>query len=383
MSQVRTAFGLLLLLGASCGSPSSGPSVPPAPPPAQPPPPPPPPAPAVETSYRNFKEVGLTPQVLPPGRGGVGSVRAYGRFSGSDRLDLFAATLQYTPPGPPAPSLFEFWRQQEDGSYTRDSQLLESTAGCVHPRKALVADFNGDTKPDVFVACHGYDAPPFAGEQNVIVLSQANGRYRTRIAAPDTGFFHSATAADLDADGDPDVLVVNNLSPTPAYVLRNDGTGAFRRELTDRLPASIRNRAYFTVELVDVDGDGRLDVLLGGHEWEGASTIVLIDPGTGDFAAATPRVIPPVPGEGVVLDFAATGGAADRILWVLRTSGGDGTFYASRTIQRVPWPSMIGSTIVTERPAPWFQWIIPTIVNGRRQIASDDATVSLVVPVNP
>lgn len=375
---------LLLALGA-CGPSGSGPSSPPSVPPPSPPPPPPPPppSPSTETSYRNFKEIGLTPQDLPPGRNGVGTIRAYGRFSGSGRLDLFAATLQYAPPGPAAPSLFEFWRKQTDGSYTKDSQLLESAEGCLHPRKAIVADFNGDATPDVFVACHGYDAAPFPGERNLVVLSQASGRFRTDVAAPDSGFFHSAAAADIDADGDVDVVVVNNLSSSPVVVFRNDGTGKFQREGSGRFPVTLRNRPYFTVELLDLDGDGRVDVLLGGHEWEGAATVVLLNPGGGDFSAATPRLIPPVAGEGVVLDFAATGGGADRGLWILRTSGGDGTFYASRTIQRVNWPALTGASVVTERPAPWFQWIIPTVVNGRQLIASDDASVSLTVPVDP
>ena len=40
-----------------------------------------------------------------------------------------------------------------------------------HPREILVADFNGDGRDDVFVAAHGYDAMPFAGERNSLILS--------------------------------------------------------------------------------------------------------------------------------------------------------------------------------------------------------------------
>ena len=73
--------------------------------------------------------------------------------------------------------------------------------GCIHPRKAIVADFNGDGRPDIFVACHGYDATPFPGEANKVVLSQPNGTYVTSNASADVGFHHGAAAADLNGDG--------------------------------------------------------------------------------------------------------------------------------------------------------------------------------------
>ncbi|WP_281915941.1 FG-GAP repeat domain-containing protein [Caldimonas thermodepolymerans] len=340
---------------------------------------------ATETSYANFKQVGLTPQTLPAGREGVGVVRAYGDFSGSGGPDLFAASLTYSPAAPQAdatPAVFEFWRKQPDGSFVLDTTMLSSSAGCIHPRKALVADFNGDEHPDVFVACHGYDAAPFPGERNKVLLSQANGTYKLQDASSDVGFHHSASAADLDGDGDIDVLVVNHFDPKTAYVLLNDGNGKFSRESTPRLPSSIGGKPYFSVELVDLDEDGDLDVLLGGHEWEGADTIVLLNPGNYDFRNVTPVKIPKVANEGVVLDFAVTGTGASRTLWVLRTSGGDGTFYKSRTVQKVTWPGLVSSTPLLERDPgkQWFQWILPATLNGQAVITSEDASVGVEIP---
>jgi hypothetical protein len=342
-----------------------------------------PPLVTAETSYKNFKSVGLTPQTLPTGRTGVGTVRAFGDFSRSGQLDLFTATLTYWPPTTPAaatPSIFEFWRKQANGTFLKDTQMLASPDGCIHPRKAIVADFNGDGRPDVFVACHGFDAAPFPGERNKIILSQANGTYVTQDASSDIGFFHSASAADLNGDGLPDVVVTNNFDPASAFVLLNQGGGAFQREASARLPSSIGGKPYFSVELVDIDADGKVDVLLGGHEWEGAATVVLLNPGSSNFMSVTPITVPSVPNEGVVLDFAVSGTASTRTLWVLRTSGGDGTFYQSRTIQKVLWPSLSSTTPLLERPALWFQWIIPTTVNGQSVIASEDASVNVSVP---
>jgi hypothetical protein len=299
------------------------------------------------TSYQNFKAVGLTPQLLPAGRSGVGVVRAYADFSGRGQLDLFTASLTYDPQRPiqnATPSRLEFWRKQVDGSFELDTVMLSTNQGCIHPRRAIVADFNADQKPDVFLACHGYDADPYPGERNLVVLSQPNGRYEVKAASADVGFFHSASAADLNGDGLPDVVVTNSSDPAVVYALINKGKGVFEREPRARFPASLREKGLYTVELLDVNEDGRLDVLVGGHEWGGTSTVLLLNPGNNQFADVTPIILPPVPGEGVVLDFAVTGTGASRSLWALRTSGGDGTFYQSRTIQKITWPGLVSTT---------------------------------------
>ncbi len=335
------------------------------------------------SSYNNFKQVGLTPQSLPAGRSGVSTIRAYGNFFQYGRLDLFTATLTYWPPTTPAtatPSIFEFWRKQSDGTFVKDSQMLPTPNGCIHPRKAIVADFNNDGRPDIFIACHGFDAAPFPGERNKVILSQPNGTYLMQDASPDVGFFHSASSADLNGDGLPDVIVTNNFDPSRAIVFLNQGGGIFQRESTPRLPSSIGGKNYFSAELADVNADGRMDVLLGGHEWEGATTIVLLNPGNSNFTSVTPVTIPAVANEGVVLDFTLTGSGSNRALWVLRTSGGDGTFYQSRTIQKVQWPSLTSTIPLLDRPAQWFQWIISTTINGLSVISSEDASVNVSLP---
>jgi hypothetical protein len=74
---------------------------------------------------------------------------------------------------------------------------------------------------------------------------------------------------------------------------------------------------YFSVELVDVDADGKLDLLLGGHEWEGAPTSLFINPGSNNFSSASRITIPAVANEEVVLDFTVTGSGATRAIWVV------------------------------------------------------------------
>ncbi|MFN3417184.1 MAG: FG-GAP repeat domain-containing protein [Caldimonas sp.] len=341
--------------------------------------PPPPAATAAENSYSNYKAIGLLPQTLPSGDN---TVRAYGNFFGDGSLGYFRAVLTYSvnnSPSDATPSRFEFYERQSDGSFILNTEILPNADGCIHPRKAVVADFNADGRPDIFVACHGYDAHPFPGERNKVVLSLPGGGYAVSDASEDVGFFHAATAADLNNDGLPDVVVVDNKDPMRAYVLLNDGTGHFTRESMSRLSSMVQGGNYFTVELIDVNEDGRLDLLIGGHEWEDAPTRVFINPGDNNFSAVTPLVVPPIPNEGVVLDFTVTGTGISRSIWILRTSGGDGTFYQSRVVQKVSFPSLSSTVVLNERPAHWVPWLIPAVVGGQSVVTSDNAADDIIV----
>lgn len=316
-----------------------------------------------DNSYKNFKEIGLIP-ISDAEQ--FGDARAYGYFSNNHQIDIFKATIG-------SPGTFSFWNKQSDGSYIANTTLLDTQEGCLHPRKALVADFNMDKKPDIFVACHGLDAPPFAGEKNKVILSKVNGNYTVQNASPDIGFFHSASAADLNGDTYPDVIAVNGGKEIITLINKKDGT--FSKETSSRFPAFLNGKNYFTVELIDINEDGILDLLVGGHEWENAPTLAFINPGNNIFTDVKPIQIPSVANEGVVLDFAVSGSGKNRTLWVLRTSGGDGSFYASKVLQKVNLNDMTSTIVLNERPAEWVRWIIPAInLSGQKIISSDNSS---------
>lgn len=326
------------------------------------------------TSYQNFKTIGLTPQSLRYPQ--TGNARAYADFSGQGTLDLIALVPEYDAAKPVSeakPAPIRFWSRQSDGAYVSNPALPE-LMGCIHPRKALVSDYNGDARPDAFIVCHGYDAPPYPGERNRLVLSQAAGGYQARDAAPDVSFWHGGAAADIDGDGDVDVVAVSFFDPEHAVTFLNDGSGNFRREAPSRFPTGLGD-AYNSLEIVDVDEDGKLDVLLGGHEMQNARTLALLNPGNGDFRSVIPVVLPAIPGHGVVLDFTVTGSGATRSVWVVRTT--DGTSqppYQGRLLQRIDW-STRGSAVALHQPSPadWIDWAIPAVINGKNVITSDKA----------
>ena len=147
----------------------------------------------------------------------------------------------------------------------------------VHPREVLMADFNGDGANDFFIADHGYDHPPFPGWHNQLLLWTADGYLDAtdRLPPDPTGFTHNAAVGDIDRDGDVDILVANNGGARFAgpYFLINDGQADFAAD-TSRLPDSLTqddDRRPWAVQLEDLDGDGYLDVLAGGHGTPGVT----------------------------------------------------------------------------------------------------------------
>ena len=145
-----------------------------------------------------------------------------------------------------------------DGSYTYDVSMLSGTIpSFVHPRKAIVADFNSDLRPDIFVVDHGFDASPFPGESPWLILSNIDGTYSTHYLDQHLGFYHSASAGDLDGDGDIDLFVTG----FSLLILLNDGNGNFI-DGTNTFPEPRSGiGTLFTSEIYDVNHDGSPDIL--------------------------------------------------------------------------------------------------------------------------
>ncbi len=157
-----------------------------------------------------------------------------------------------------------------------------------HPRELVSGDFNGDGKVDVFVAAHGYDAPPGAGERNVLLMSTANNTYSNESSKLPTlpDFSHSATTGDINGDGYLDIFVGNLPQPQPAYFLLGGANGAFTQSSAG-IPDDILlpyGDTFLSELLVDLDGDGFPELVMGTAGIVApAENVVLWNDGTGNF----------------------------------------------------------------------------------------------------
>ena len=162
-----------------------------------------------------------------------------------------------------------------NGDFTFEVAGGDRPRGVVQ-REVLMADFNGDGRNDFFIADHGYDAEPFPGWRNQLLLGTADGYQDAsdRLPTDPDSFTHNAAAGDIDGDGDVDILVANAFSksryPAP-YLLMNDGDANFVLD-ESRLPESWGG-APWAVQLADLDGDGHPDLVAGAREDTGESYV--------------------------------------------------------------------------------------------------------------
>ena len=236
------------------------------------------PIPVYPTSFQNAKLIEQPPSVLPATKGGGAgaNARAYADFEQNGTLSYFTTTLNFTEPQREELGTLYFFRQKSDGSFSdiSDAMIEGARVGCKHARKAVVADFNQDTKPDIFIACHGLDIDEprtYAqkGEMPVLLLSQPNGKYKVSLVdVGTTAYMHGASAADLNGDGYPDIAVAdqkaNDRNESSIYLLINNKNGTFTKNTSNF--ASWSRLAVWSIELLDWNQDGQMDLWAAGQE---------------------------------------------------------------------------------------------------------------------
>ena len=315
-----------------------------------------------DTSYKNFKLNGIDsikyPNYQLRWKWGETAI-AFGDFLKTGELSVFVAYQNYNPDNTYAQiqtnpndyaSEYIFYTVNADKTLSRSVTLK----GCLNPRKAVVADFNKDGIADVFVACHGYDSSPFPGEKSQLVLSTGKGQY-TVTDIGDVAFTHGASAADVNNDGYPDLIVANGNN---VYFYINQKNGTFIKDTT-RILNLTSPLPYYNVELIDIDNDGKIDVVVGGHENQGATTKVLY--GNDGVFGSRFLNIPAIQTKGTVNDYTIVG----NILYVNRTTDSSSSlgWYNGLTIQSYNLNTGT-SNIVADVSGNWVTWLLPKTNNN-------------------
>jgi hypothetical protein len=188
--------------------------------------------------------------------------------------------------------------------YELDNNMLPSDFnGTVLTRKTLVGDFNNDSLPDLFLINSGWDAAPFSGENNTLLLSdKVTRKYKLgNLSNVPSSYWHGGASGDLNGDGNLDIII---LGGNPARLLFGDGKGNF----TAQNWQYNAGQGYITGEIIDVDKDGKNDIILSGDE--GRPAPALYSPSTifwnkgGTFASQTQICSPSTVGWGTVMDIA-------------------------------------------------------------------------------
>jgi hypothetical protein len=173
-----------------------------------------------------------------------------------------------------------------DGTFTLLGHFGLSGSGAA---SVAVADVNGDGKPDLVVAT-GATGAGFVD----VLLGNGDGTFQTAVPYSSGGFTTlSVAVADVNGDGNPDVVVANwcpDSSCTTASsigVLLNNGSGGFDPVVT--YPSGGFNAN--SVMIGDVNGDGNVDVVVSNGSDTGTdagNVSVLLGKGDGTFQTAVP-----------------------------------------------------------------------------------------------
>lgn len=166
------------------------------------------------------------------------------------------------------------WREnQGDGKYA--SHVLLDLAGTIH---TPIADLDGDKKPDI-AALVSQD-----WEEVHAFFNQGQGKFAVRILYGSTNKDYGSsglTVADLDRDGDMDIIYTNGDGfdySTPGarpwhgvQWLENDGHGKFTFHRVGSLPGA------YSPLVIDLDGDGDLDIVAtsGFNDWNKPDAVAL------------------------------------------------------------------------------------------------------------
>lgn len=265
----------------------------------------------------------------------------------------------------------------------------------VHVRELALADFNGDRVLDLFVADHGYDAPPFPGYQNGLFLSSGAAGWRDATAElpQRNDLTHNVAAGDIDRDGDIDLLVGDHWVHADVTLLINDGGGRFEPS-TRELPTApgqaldARGRGLASSLLADLDGDGYPEMVLGLFNTPPSgmpSSIVWNQQGT--YAGNITTPLPPPTTFGAtqgVMDIQALDvnldGRQDLVVayqrsvadqgWELQVLINQGARrFEDQTATWLPSSTMVTSGIPTPgSPMPWISFLRPLDLNADGRI---------------
>jgi|HubBroStandDraft_5_1064220.scaffolds.fasta_scaffold22917_2 hypothetical protein len=192
---------------------------------------------------------------------------------------------------------------------------LQYAAGGEASESAVVADVNGDGIPDVVAASQNGSGHGSVG----VLIGIGNGKFQPTVSYDSGGVEAWGLAvADVNGDGNPDILVTN-VQSNSVGVLLGHGDGTFAPAVT------YNGGASYTISVADVNRDGKPDLITGGLD-------VLL--GNGDGTFQPPRNFGPfgqfatmadVNGDGK-LDIVSVGSAGG--VGVL-LGNGDGTFQSA------------------------------------------------------
>lgn len=164
------------------------------------------------------------------------------------------------------------WINNGQGVFVDETAARLPAPGNVEARKVTPADVDGDGDLDLYFAHVSWQE---RAPQDHLLINDGAGHFTNESAQrlPQEDWLGlDAEFADLDGDGDLDIVVGNG---GDVRILANDGRAHFTDVTSEALPAAIPG-VSISIEIADFNGDGKPDVYVGQLS-EGARDRLLLN----------------------------------------------------------------------------------------------------------
>lgn len=155
---------------------------------------------------------------------------------------------------------------EHEAGFAKLENIFDDSSYSVWPRSCISGDYNNDGYLDVVVFSHELEGAN--GGENVVLLINQNGKgFKSKIISPiirgtTKNFWHLGSSADIDKDGDIDILMS---TAGQQYLMINDGNANFN--LSNNYEQSLQNSHLIGALLEDINKDGNIDYFTFGHEF--------------------------------------------------------------------------------------------------------------------